>query len=377
MPADPKPVAAIVTEYRENTHADMILGRILEGYDFQGRDKPDLKLVSLYTHQVPENDWSRALAKKHDVLICETIDSAVTRGSSGLTVDGVLIIGENGDYPLNNKGQKLYPRRQFFEQVTTAFEKHGRSVPVFSAKHLACTWSDAKWMYDQSRRQLFPLMAGSALPLTWRRPALELPRGCRIAEALAVGYGDIESSGFHALEMLQCMVERRRGGERGVASVRYVEGRDVWRVADPPSRLLGAALECCPNVKSGSPRDNCDNKEAAFVINFCDGLRAYVLMLNGHVEHFSFAARLRGTLPSVRSCQFYLQPARPFGHFRFLVRAIENFVRAHQAPYPVERTLLTTGMLDFLMTSRKTRQLIETPELLIEYDPVDYPFAHG
>ncbi len=378
MSADPKLVAGVVTEYRENSHADLILGRILEGYDFQGKDRPNLKLVSLFTDQVPPGDWSRALAKKHDVLICETIDAAVSRVTNGAPVDGVLIIGENGDYPKNDRGQMQYPRRQFFEQVAGTFAKHGRAVPVFSAKHLAYDWTDAKWMYDRSRELMFPLMAGSALPLTWRRPALELPRGCRIAEALAIGYGDVESSGFYALEMLQCMVERRRGGESGVNRVRYVEGRDVWRVADPPSRLLEKALECCPVVKDGSPRDNCGQNAAAFVIDYCDGLRACVLMLNGHVEQFSFAARLRGTLPSVRACHFRLQPARPFGHFRFLVEAIEELVRSHQAPYPVERTLLTTGMLDSLMRSKHEKLAIDTPQLrAIRYDPVDYPFAVG
>jgi len=221
------------------------------------------------------------------------------------------------------------------------------------------------------------MMAGSALPLTWRRPALELPRGCRIAEALAVGYGDVESSGFNAIEMLQCMVERRRGGECGVESVRFVEGRDVWHVADPPSNLLKAALGCCPGVKSGLARDNCGPNAAAFVINYIDGLRAYVLMLNGHVEQFGFAARLRGTIPSVRASNFYLQSSRPYGHFRFLVRAIDDFMHTHHAHCPIERNLLTTGILAAGMQSKKRQKLIETPHLAIHYEPFDYPFAMG
>jgi hypothetical protein len=383
MVAEPKPVAAVVTEYRENSQADLILGRILDNY--LGEDRPDLKLVSLFTDQVPQNDWSRALAKKHEVLICDTIEGAVTRGTSKVSVEGVLIIGENGSYELNEKGQLLYPRRRFFEQTTLAFQKFGPAVPVFNAKHLACNWNDAKWMVDRASELTFPLMAGSVLPLTWRRPALVLPQNCRIAEALAIGYGDIESSGFLALEMLQCMVERRRGGESGVREVRYLEGRDVWKVADPPDRLLNAALNCAPRVKAGSPEDNCGSNAAAFVIEYCDGLEATVLMLNGHAEHFGFAARLRGLYRgtgisgTTAACQFYLQPQRPFAHFDHLVRAIDGMIRSNHTPYPVERTLLTTGILEAVMTSRNERHRpIRTPHLRnLGYDPTDHGFASG
>ena len=385
MVAESKQVAAVVTEYRENSLADLILGRVLEGYNFLGKEKPEMKLVSLYTHQVPENDWSRALAKKHEVLICDTIDSAVTRGTNGVSVDGVLIIGENGNYVLNEKGQQLYPRREFFEQVTTAFQKYDRPVPVYNAKHLAQNWLDAKWMVDRSAELKFPFMSGSALPLTWRKPQLVMPERCRIAEALAVGFGDIESSGFLALEVLQCMVEQRRGGECGVREVRYLEGRDVWKVADPPQRLLDAALACAPRVKAGSPQDNCGTNAAAFVIEYCDGLRATVLMLNGHVEHFGFAARLRGLYRgpgitgTIAACQFYLQPQRPFAHFDHLVRAIDQMVQTSHAPYPVERALLTTGILEAVMTSRHDRHRpIRTPHLTnLWYQPVENWFATG
>jgi len=383
MVAEPKPVAAVVTEYRENSYADLILGRVLDGYNFLGKDKPDMKLVSLFTDQVPQNDWSRALAKKHDVLICDTIDGAVTRGTNKVSVEGVLIIGENGSYELNDKGQVMYPRRRFFEQVTSTFQKHGPAVPVFSAKYLAENWNDAKWMVDRSSELAFPFMAGSALPLTWRRPGLALPRDCRIAEALAVGFGDIEASGFLALEMLQCMVERRRGGESGVREVRYLEGRDVWKVADPPDRLLKAAVNCAPHVKAGSPEDNCGSNAAAFVIEYCDGLRGTVLMLNGHAEHFGFAARLRGLYHgtgitgTTAACQFYLQPQRPFAHFDHLVQAIDDMVHSHHTPYPVERTLLTSGILEAAMTSRHQRNRpIRTPHLRnLGYDPTDHGFA--
>src|SRR5262249_31063895 len=149
----------------------------------------------------------------------DTIEGAVTLGGKTVAVDGVLSIGEHGRYPFNDKGQHLYPRRRFFEEITNAFAKYKKSVPVFNDKHLAATWTDAKWMYDRSRELFVPFLAGSSLPVTWRRPPLQLPGNCDLVEAVQIGYSSLEAYGFHALESLQCMVERRKGGETGVRAV--------------------------------------------------------------------------------------------------------------------------------------------------------------
>src|SRR5262249_2089670 len=109
-----KPVAAIVTEYRKWSHADVIVGKVLEGFNYDGGDGPDLKLVSMYVDQFPDKDMSRDLAKKYGFTIHETIEAALTQGGKELAVEGVLCIGEHGKYPDNDKGQKLYPRRRFF-----------------------------------------------------------------------------------------------------------------------------------------------------------------------------------------------------------------------------------------------------------------------
>src|SRR3954452_19169928 len=107
----PKKVAAVVTEYRRWSHADVILRNLLDGYPDGGR--PDLQLVSLYTDLVPKTDMSRDLAKKHGFRIADTIADALTLGGDSLAVDAVLSIGEHGNYPANEKGQILYPRRRF------------------------------------------------------------------------------------------------------------------------------------------------------------------------------------------------------------------------------------------------------------------------
>lgn len=368
----PKSIAAVITELRPNSHAEIIAGRWLEGFELDGAsDRPRTRLVSMFTDQVPKNDISRALAAKHNVSVHDTIHGALCRGGSKLAVDGVLIVGEHGTYPLNDKGQKLYPRRRLFEETIKVFRDSGRVVPVFSDKHLSYSWENAKWMWDQAQELKVPFMAGSSVPTSWRKPAIELEAGSPVEEALVTGYGGIESYGFHALEALQCVMERRQGGETGVVAVTCVEGPDVWKAAADKrwSRsLLDAALAQAKDAKKGKPEDNCKNP-AAFLLEYKDGRRGSVLMLGGHVHEEIFAARIKDRSEPF-AFSYWLQPARPYAHFTNLVRAIDQMFVTGKPTYPVERTLLTSGVLDAAMTSRfeKNRRL-ETPHLAIAYSP--------
>ncbi len=383
----PKKVAAIVTVYTRWSHADVIVGKILEGYNHDGGAGPNLKLVAMYVDQTPDKDMSRALAKKHVFTIHRTIEGALTLGGDKLAVEGVLCIGEHGDYPKNAKGQTLYPRRRFFAEVCRVFEKTKKTVPVFSDKHLSATWTDAKWMYDKSRELFVPFLAGSSIPLAWRRPELKLPKNCPLIEAVQVGYSSLEAYGFHALEGLQCMAERRKGGETGVKAVQCLQGRAMWEALDNgrwSKPLLDAALARVPaHAKTDIREATRKAKDAAvFLIEYRDGFQAAVTMPNGWIHEgdggaFTFAGRLQGADKLV-STHFYLQQPDPFGHFAFLVKAIDSMMQTGHAPYPVERTLLTTGILDALMTSKAEKhRRIETPHLAIEYQPTDWPFATG
>jgi hypothetical protein len=381
----PKKVAAIVTEYRHWSHADVIVGKILEGFLHDGRAKPNLKVVSMFVDQFPTTDMSRDLAKKHDFKICESIAEALMLGGNKLAVDGVVIVGEHGTYPANDNGQVLYPRRRFFEETAKVFEKCKRSVPVFSDKHLGPTWTDAKWMYDRSRELFVPFLAGSSIPLTWRRPELKLPNNCEPTSAVQIGYGPIEAYGFHALEGMQCMIERRKGGETGVKAVTFLSHENMGKVLDDgkvSKDLLEAAIALAPKHAKGAYREICaKNKDAAlFLIEYRDGLTAAVAMLNGFLHEddggaFCFATHLKGE-DKPKGTQFYTQGLDPFGHFIYLVKAIESLINTGHSPYPIERTLLTTGILDAVMTSRhKGGKRIETPHLDIKYKPTDWPFA--
>ncbi|MBI1913949.1 MAG: hypothetical protein HYS12_04330 [Planctomycetes bacterium] len=380
-----KKVAAVVTEYRKWSHADVIVGKVLEGFTYDGGAGPAMQVVSMYVDQFSAADMSRALAKKHRFTIYDTIEKALTLGGDQLAVDGVLCIGEHGKYPTNARGQILYPRRRFFEAVTKVFERSKRSVPVFNDKHLAATWQDAKWMYDRARALFVPFLAGSSLPVTWRQPPLKLERGCDLIEGLQIGYGPFEGYGFHALEGLQCMAERRKGGETGVKAVQCLQGTAMWKALDEgrwSKKLLEAALKLVSAHAKGDVRalTSKTNDAGVFLIEYRDGFKGAVALLNGWLYEgdggdFIFAGQLKGQEKPVAT-EFTMQQPDPFGHFIGLVKAIDSMMQTGHPPYPVERTLLTTGVLDALMVSMSEKnRVVETKHLDIRYKPTDWPFA--
>jgi hypothetical protein len=374
------PVAAVVTEYRQNSHADVIVGKILEGYRQDGGTGPALRLASLYVDQVPDGDMSRKLADKHGFRLAKTIDEAVTLGTGEVQVAGVLSIGEHGDYPITpDTKQHQYPRRRFFEEITAAFRRCKKAVPVFNDKHLAYRWDDARFMFDSARKLEVPFLAGSSIPVAWRYPPLELPCDCEIEAALTIGYGGLEAYGFHALEGHQCMLERRRGGETGVAAVQAVS-RDEIRKAETDGRwssaLFAAALKTLPGALQDSDKWSSSDDSAVYLLAHRDGLKSAVVMANGLAADFAFAAKIKGRAEPLATW-FKLQEGPPFGHFAYLLRAIEHTIHAGKAPWPVERTLVTTGILDRVMHSlAHGGKLLETPELNISYAAADWPFAN-
>jgi hypothetical protein len=368
--AAPRRVALVITEYRRNAHADVIGTRMLEGYHYHGKHvAPRVRVASIYTDQTPWNDMSRDMARKHRVPVFDTVRDAVTMGTGKLDVDGVVVIGEHGNYPYNEKLQHLYPRHELVSQVADVFRDARRSVPVFCDKHLSTDWWKAKQMYDWSRQLKFPFMAGSSIPVTWRRPGLELALGSRVRHAVSAGGGATESYGFHALEGLQCMVERRRGGETGVRSVQALEGADVWKWTDANpwvGPLLDAACSRSQTRQPGDVRTNC-RAPVVFVAEYSDGLVGATYMLNGHINDFNFAAAVEGRAEPASTC-FWLQNERFYGHFSSLTHYIEELVLTAREPYPVERTLLTTGVLAAAMESAwRGHARIETPHLAVKY----------
>ena len=163
MSNSPRPkIAAVTTVYFKHSHAQHIVDRFLDGYGWNGAHHyPAMDLVSLYVNQVGQTDFSQERLERHpSVKSCKTIAEALTLGGSKLAVDGVVLVGEHGNYPRTEKGQVQYPRYEFFQQIVEVFRASNRSVPVFSDKHLSWKWDWAKEMYDTSRELKFPFLAG-------------------------------------------------------------------------------------------------------------------------------------------------------------------------------------------------------------------------
>ncbi len=383
--SEPKRLAIITTVYRYLSHGQHMGDRWLTGYPFEGAwHKPNAKVVSLYVDQTPENDLSRDRAREFGFQIYPTVAETLRCGGDKLAVDAVLIIGEHGDYPRNEKGQILYPRYELFDQCVKVFEKDGRAVPVFNDKHLSYSFVKAKSMVDASRRLHFPMLAGSSLPVTWRLPAFDLPPGCHIEEALMVGEGGSDPMDFHALEAMQCMIERRGHGETGVKAVQLIEGDAVWKAGEEgkySKELLASALSRSDtplglSFDDSRPQDMVRDgvlpqlvpNPAAYFIEYRDGLKATLLMLNGALRDFNFAARVRG-VKAPQSLQFLLTPEPNVTYSACLMHKVEEMFESRKAPYPVERTLLTSGILESCLTSKvQGHARLETPHLNVAYN---------
>ena len=390
----PRPkIAAIVTEYSPNSHAQHIVDRFLWGYSWRGHHHlPPVDLVSIYVDQADEGDLSRDRATRFPAMrIYPSIAEALTCGGEDLAVDGVVLIGEHGRYPLNEKGQRLYPRYEFFMQIVEVFRRSGRSAPLFSDKHLSWKWEWAKEMVDVSKELGFAFIAGSSTPLNRRFPPVEIPRDAKVEEIVCVATGDADSYDIHALEAMQSMVERRRGGETGVVAMQALRGdaaleclaRDSWESGGLDRALFEACL--CRSHMLMPPREGfnhilprlediprlLDGSALAYRFEYADGMKATMILVEGLVHDRTFAARLKGQ-PEPISLLMSIDSFNPRNFFTPQVNAMEQMFLTGRPTFPIERTLLTTGLtaagVESLWLGQKR---IETPHLAIRYQPTE------
>ena len=371
-------VAAIVTDYRNNTHADVICGKILEGFRQDGGMGPELELVSMFTDQVNDGDLSRSLEKKHGFKITGSIEEAITLGTNKLQVQGVLSIGEHGNYPRTKLGQTMYPRKRFFDEIVTVMKRSKKFVPLFNDKPFSYRWDWAKEMYDVTQQYNIPFLAGSSVPLAQRKPALELPTGKIIREAVSIHGGPVESYDFHGLELLQSMVEARRGGEAGVSQIQFFDSQQVkenvtkgyWSqelVNQAMKAELGYVPKDLAHIKGEDKIE-----PHAIQVTYRDGWKGTVLRVGKDSTRWNFACQMKGE-SSPRASAFYVGPWENRNLFKALSHAIQVHFRTGQAPYPAERTLLVTGMLEAAMRARESKsRILKTPHLEFGYQPKDF-----
>ncbi len=393
--APPKRLAVVTTTWHYRSHAWHMAERFMAGYPVNGRwHQPPFKVVSAYVDQQPKGDLAAGRAAEFGFRIYPTIAEALQLGGNELAVDAVLIIGEHGNYPKSEYQQTKYPRYEFFKQVTDVYRRSGRTAPVFNDKHLSWNWDWAKEMVDISRELKFGFAAGSSLPVTWRMPAIDMPYDAKVEELLCVAMGGVDSYDFHALEVIQCMAERRAGGETGVVAVQALRGEAVWNAMatsgwsaggwDP--QLFAACLARSQTLQQGEsfshryPTPEQIRKwvkdPIAYRIEYADGVKATMLLMNGLVGDFTFAARLAGQAEPL-STLFYLPPNPNVTYSASLMAQAEATFLTGRAPCPIERTLLTGGIVEMGCKSlAANQQRLTTPHLAIRYQaPRESTFA--
>jgi len=368
-----KKVAFITHIYRNSAHADVIGTKLFLGIPTDdGMVAPQIKIVSVYIEQVGANDTGIKIAGMNDTPVYPTVEEALTLGGDKLAVDAVIYVGEHGEYPYNRLGMKLYPRMNYLERIFRVFDASNRSVPVFTDKALSYSWLDSRWIYDRAKELNVSLMAGSSLPYCWRDKPLEHPIGVKIKEAVAIGYASLDAYGFHVTEILQCMVERRAGGETGVESVEGLKGNDVWAAIDAgriSQKLVDAACDTIQGKATGNMREIV-KMPYAVIVKYKDGTKGSIVMLDQYVNQgWAYAAN---TGKNIVATEFVLDHSMSYSHFSYLSLNIQKFIVSGKPTAPIERNLLTSGIIDMGIRSLAEGKVKQTPFLDIKYSAIGF-----
>ena len=372
-------VAAVYTSFTYRSHAHVILENFLQPYLFCGEvTDPGVDVVSFYRDQTPDGDMTDAVAEEYGIPVFKTIREALCVGGDKLAVDAVLSIGEHGSYPRNEFDQVMYPRKRFFDEIIAVMKDSSRFVPVFNDKHLSYRYDWAQEMAETAEQNNIPFLAGSSVPLAQRKPNIEIKKGARIEEAVSIHGGPVESYDFHALEVLQSMVECRRGGETGVKRITFYEGEQVYQAAQAGIfdwKLVEAAM-FAETGKIEQRLESIGDEEAitphAIVLEYVDGFKATILRAGRSSTRWNFACRLKGKKAPVAT-SFYVGPWENRNLFKALSHAIQVHFKTGKPPYPVERTLFVSGILDAAMKARRaTGHPLHTNQLHYQYQATDF-----
>ncbi|WP_415853734.1 hypothetical protein [Sinomonas sp. G460-2] len=403
--------AAVVNEFWSGSHADMLVGRLHDGYEVLWTPtEPLCELAALHVMDPGPTDLGERRALDWGVRPSRRLGEALSVGGAGMDVDGVVLIAERNPRSgrpeeFDERGRPKDRRHEMFMEVAGECERFGRPVPVFLDKHLGNTWEEISEVYDTARRLSIPLMAGSSVPVTVRCPPVEVPVGSRVKEVVAVATGSGEPPIFHPLEMVQSMIERRAGFETGVASVRFVSGERFWEAFTNGGlwsrELADAAIEAVPHYAGGAreyymryPSPGADGlatspqgHEEAVVVDYNDGTRVSVLLLTGFMLRRAVAVKVAETaeplvtwtptgskladVPMVGApVAARGQKKPPTWNFDHLAHFVDRFMFTRQSPFPIERTVLTSGILDAVAASGQLGgEAVDTPHLAIGYRP--------
>ena len=218
-----------------------------------------------------------------------------------------------------------------------------------------------------------------------------VPGGAEVEEVIGFAPGGVDGCDIQCLEGMQCMVERRKGGETGVAALHALRNDAVfdamakgsWAAGGWDPELFEACLCRSQTLKPARegfnhilPRPEqipamLNEDAVAYRYEYADGTRATMLLLEGMIHDFTFAARRKGGKAPL-SLQSHIDKKNPRNFFNPQLYAFEQMVLSGKEPFPIERTLLTTGLtaagVESLWLGQKR---IETPHLAIRYQPTE------
>jgi hypothetical protein len=378
------------------SHADWIVTKLLDGYWWQGAHTPSrVDVVSVYIHQFDTSLLGQKVCQAKNIPIYKTVGEAITLGGAELSVDGVVIVGEHGDYPTDLKGHWLLPRWWIYQQVIKVFEKSGRSVPVFNDKHLSYNWDDAKWMFDKSRELGFPLTGGSSIPTYFREPEIELAVDTPLTNSIVIGGASDEGAIFHCIDVLQAFVERRKGGETGVRAVQSIRGPETgkWVAHTPWAGRLLDAVATRFRLPPTSLREH--DRSNVCIVDYNDGTRGAVI--SGRDVGWTYAADVDGqSEPVMVSMLGWPGPYAQYHAANGQPHWITEMMVTKREPFNAERLLLSTGITNHYMESNwengrysAVGRRIETPVMNMTYRtmrgamfekgvrPPDRPYIRG
>ncbi len=333
----------------------------------------------------PGADMAAYRAQEFGFRVYPNVQGALRCGTDRIAVDAVLSICEQSaefPYPSNDRGEALLPNYDFFEQVAQVCDEEKHPIAYFNHGALSFSFNNAQSMVQTAERLKMPLMAGASMPVTWRLPDVDIPLGAQVQEAVLAGPSGFRGSPYEALEAMQSMLERRKGGETGVKSVTLLEGDDVWAARKAgrfSEELLSSALSRSDTplgltVLDGRTQDlaapgvlqQLVPNPIAYLIEYNDGTKATLLTLDGAIQDYNISARVAGH--GLVSTQFFMTPDPNESYSACLAGKVEQLYTTKMAPYNVKRTLLASGIMEAAMNSRhKMNVPVPTPHLAVSY----------
>jgi len=106
----------------------------------------------------------------------------------------------------------------------------------------------------------------------------------------------------------------------------------------------------------------------AVLIRYNDGTKGSILMLQGYMdEHWAYAAHAGGKTVAT---EFVLDRSKNIS--RYYPLNIQKFIVTGKPTAPIERNLLTSGIMDTVLRSLHDGELKKTPFLNIKYTAEGY-----